>query len=304
MREKVFSNYFPFYEMVKLSLLLSNRKDGKPDKDIHKIIEFIGEAYQFDFNFILFCLTKITDELSAISVVDDINAFKSLSSTNNEALGDFPELLQIKCDALNEIIEETTKYDTKVNKNWFDYSYYRQYDAQARFAQLKATSTVGYIAANKLVGIMLATGVGCEKDLKEAILRFKQCVFWGDIPSIFLLAYALELDENKEQAIIYRELATLDSYFLKGVTVLPKKEEGKSQAVKDLYAEISSIKHDVIYQYNMKDINYSFVEVMMSTDISHLQKLEYINNFSNYEWKEVTNSSKTITKMGFNLGGK
>ena len=304
MTKEVFNNYFPFYEMVKLSLLLSNRKDGKPDQDIQKIIEFIGKSYRLDSEFIQYCSKQIIDELSAISSVDDVNAFKSLSSTNSEALGDNPSLLQIKCDALNEIIDETSRYDTKVNKNWFDYSYYRQYDAQARFAQLKATSTVGYISANKLVAIMLAEGIGCNRDLKEAILRLKQCATWGDVQSLYMLAYAYELDENDEQAKIYHELAELDSYFLKGITVLPKKEESRSQVVKDLYAEISSLKHDVVYQYNLKDINYSFVEVMISSDVSHLQKLEYINNFNANEWKEATNSSKSITKMGFNLGGK
>ena len=138
-------------------------------------------------------------------------------------------------------------------------------------------------------------GIGVTKNnvLEEsAIYRFKQCLMWGDISSFFFLKYIYELKGQEKEVKLFDDLIKLVPYLEDGRTVLPEdKQKEISEDALELFNIISSIKQDIVINLEKIYIDYSFVEVMISPEVHYLNKLGYINNYSNQEWKEATNSS-------------
>lgn len=302
MKSKVLSNYDAFYNMVLLTTILSNVADSSFDEDASKIIRFIGNAYELNEDVIDMCIKTITEDLVSISVIGDVNAYvtsQNYDTVNNE----LNSLYSIKCDVVSVINNIKAPSLPDFNPSWFDYAYYKPYCPEIRFSQLERTATSGDVIVNKAVAIMLALGIGTKKDINSAVLRLKQCALWCDMFSINILKYLLK-NENNPKAKTYEELSRLEKYFNEGRTLLPKEEEKNySLEARQLFACISSIKQDIILLENIRNIDYSFVEVILLDSVDYYKKLYYINNYKSQQWKEVTNSSvNPSSKIGFKVG--
>ena len=239
-----------------------------------------------------------------ISTKDDVNAFINAHDYNSK-LQEIDPLLSMKCDAINIVESLANKNSFHINSAWFDYSHYKPYYPEMRFAQLNTVAAIGHPIANKVVGIMCFLGIGCEKNVDSAILRMKQCALWGDTACIFLLREMYDESGDKENAKVFSELESLTDYIKEGRTLIPDEESGKLDGkTKEFFAYISSIKQDVVLNEQRYFIDYSFVEVVLLPKLDYYKKMGYINFYRDQKWKDVTNSSLNpeSTKFGFKIG--
>lgn len=299
----IHQNYQAFYNMLIAVTALGNNPSDQYDADAKKIINFIGKAYFLSDEVIEYCQRLILDELVTISVKEDINAFVNSHDYESE-VEDIDSLLTMKCDAINVIESLSNVKNVNLNPDWFNYSHYKPYYPLIRYRQLCLAASTGNPIANKVSAIMLYLGIGVEKaDTESAIYRFKQCLMWGDVPSIYFLKYIYQ-SLGKQEEEIYNGLIKLVPYLEDGRTVLPKEaSKDVSKDVLEMFAIISSIKQDIVINLERVYIDYSFAEVMISNQIDYYTKLGYINHYQEQAWKEATNSSNDPNKkVGFKLG--
>ena len=301
--DALLKNYEPFYNMVLSTTIMSNTNTRQFKNDANKIISFIGKAYKFDEEFIMTCQNVILDELDSLSLTTDQAAVYS-NRKYGEPYSDKDALFDIKGDVLSKLHNLVdTKENPEVNPSWFDYSHYKTYYPEVRFAKIRTTSVSGNLIATRQVGILEILGIGCTKDIDAGIKRLIQCVYWGDIPSMYYLAYSFQLNNNTEKSNLFYEIAELaDKYLKEGITILPTDIKEKYSEESCMYfALISSIIQDIIYAEHKISIDFSFVEAVSSNDLDYYKKMYFINNYKNKEWKFETNSSeKPKNKLGFN----
>ncbi|MEG2451022.1 MAG: hypothetical protein RSB09_04735, partial [Clostridia bacterium] len=91
-------------------------------------------------------------------------------------------------------------------------------------------------------------------------------------------------------------------YLFAGYTVIPEKAKALySEKARIYYVYISSIFQDIVHTQKVVDINFSFIEAITSDKIDYFKRMSFINNYSDQQWKEITNSSQSPTKkLGFN----
>ena len=303
MIQELLKNHQAFSNMLICTTLLSNVSSESFEKDAKRIVEFIGKSFQLDKNLVDFAGKLIVDDLMTISIKDDVTAFINAHDYNSK-LQELDPLLSMKCDAINIVESVGNKNSFHINSSWFDYSHYKPYYPEMRFAQLNAVAAIGNPIANKLVGIMCFLGIGCDKNVDSALLRMKQCTLWGDTACIFMLREMCSEVGDEEQTKIFTELEGLTGYLKEGRTVLPQKAlEGLSPKTKELFAFISSIKQDIVLNLNRNFIDYSFVEVMLLPKLDYYKKMSYINTYETQSWKDATNSSMNPeNKLGFKIG--
>lgn len=299
--DTIFKNYDAFYNMVFSTTIMSNTLSPDLESDARIIIDFIGHAWRFKESLIEHCKYTILDVLSSLSLTADQQAvYRNRKFDDTYSEEDI--LLDIKGDVLTRLQCLSDMHNAEINPSWFDYSHYKTYQANVRFSKIYTASASGDLLTTRQVGILLALGIGCDKNIEESIHRLTQCVFWGDIPSMFYLAYAYKLAGNEEKSQVFYELAELSQKFLNGgYTILPDKVKNSySQEAQTLYVYVSTIKQDVVYAYNKTAIDFSFVEAITSDSLDYFGKMNYIDNYEKKEWKNVTNSSrKPPKKIGF-----
>ncbi len=308
MIKEIFKNYETFYNMVLSTTIMSNNQNYDLINDDKKIIDFIGQAHKFDQNFIDYCKKVITEDLIRLARTTDQQAIYN-SRRFGEQYTDEDSLFDIKGDVLY-ILQDIGKdamspssYNKAINPGWFDYSHYKSYQADVRFSKIDIAASTGNVIATRQVGILYSLGIGCKKNLDRAITRFKYCVYWGDISSMYYLGYVYALKGDLENSRNYYDLATIcESYLYAGVTVLPDSIKKRyNETVINNYIYIASIKQDIIKTYNMTNIDFSFVEAILTESLDFHQRMNYINNYRDLNWKEITNSSaKTRKPIGFN----
>ncbi len=313
--DKFFKNYDAFYNMVLSTTIMSNAQTEEYKNDATKIIQFIGEAYHLDKDFVVDCIDVILNELSRLGVTVDQRAIYG-SRKLNTPFSNIDALFDIKGDVLNTlhaIGSPSAQHDRRptsgqtvetlyINPNWFDYSHYKSYQADVRFAKLALVSATGNLIATRQIGILQMLGIGCEKDVNEAIHRFTQCVIWGDIASMHYLAHAYQIAGNEAKARQTYELATLSKKYLNaGYTVLPKGiEKGFGEEARNLFIYIATIQQDVVIAYNRVAIDFSFVEAILDDSLEFDERMFYINNYEHKGWKDVTHPSRLPNaKLGF-----
>ena len=240
MLEKIYENSLAFYEMVKTTTYLCNNPNGAYRKDAGKIIEVIGKAYGLNDELIAFIQKEIIEDLSAIETDEDVRTFQSLKQDEHAKVDVTNPLLKFKYNALNEIFG--LDYRTiQLNKVWFDYSYPNDYVAKIRYDELSSSCSSGIIDINKAVALMNYLGIGTTKDVKAAERKLKQCMYWGDLASIKLLAFIEKENKNEECSLIYEDLFSLSSYLNEGITVLPKEvKDNHNPKTVDLFFLIST----------------------------------------------------------------
>ena len=304
MLDKIYENNLAFYEMVKITTFLCNNVSDEFNDDAKKIITFVGKAYGFDKALIAYCVEQITGELSIIQTDEDVRTYRSLKREEKPSEDIKNPLLKFKHDAVTEIASIDFAR-VPLNKVWFDYSFPNDYNAKIRYNELSNSTGPGLIDINKTVAVMDYLGIGTKKDLASASRRFKQCMLWGDMASIKFLALIYKEEKDEENEKIYNELFSLTSYINNGITVLPENIKEKiNEKTNELFVLISSIKHDIIYRFNISLIDFSFAEIMMDERVDYYKKLRYINEYRHYDWTDETNSSvKEGPRMGFKIGG-
>lgn len=298
----IFKNYDTFYNMVLSTTMLSNALTPAYEEDAKLIIDFIGNAYGKDAVFNDKCKTIILEQLSSLGLTTDQQAVYRNRSFGME-LTDQDALFDIKGDVLTKLQGLMQTKNPEINAGWFDYSHYKTYQANVRFSKIRTTSSTGNLLATRQLGIMQAIGVGCTANLEEAVKRFSQCVFWGDIPATYYLAHVYSIIGDTEKSNLFYELALLNEKYLRGgYTVLPESaKKSFSEEACTYYAIISTIKQDIIYALNKNVIDFSFIEAITSEELTYFEVMNYINNYERKDWKNVTNSSVDPNKkIGFN----
>ncbi len=299
--KEIFKNYEAFYNMVLSTTIMSNTSTPELDNDARRIIEFIGKAYKFEDKFIEKCTSIILDELSSFALTIDQDAVYT-SRELGDKFSDKDVLFDIKGDVLNKlngIFESRDEKIIGINRNWFDYTHYKTYEAHVRFSKINIASASGSLICTKQAGILKILGIGCEENLEEGIYRLMQCAIWGDIPSMYLLAYAYKLAGNEEKSKLFYEISEISKKYLNvGYTELSK--EVRKQYSEEAYiyfVYIATIKQDIINACHMKTIDFSFIEAITSDKLDYYKRMYYINNYERKEWKEVTNSSREPSKV-------
>lgn len=306
MIKEIHKFYPAFYNMLVITTLLSNQSSENYDNDCKNIIDFIGQSYGMSESLINYCKKVILDELVAISTDEDISAFINTHDSDGK-LEDIDSLLSMKCDAIGVIESLKDIRNLNISPSWFDYSHYKPYYPDVRFRQLSIAATTGHPIANKAVAILSILGIGCERSSEHTtsgVYRLKQCMIWGDIPSIYFLKRVYE-DANKVDDVkVFNDLIKLIPYINEGRTIVPSFDNNEiCDEAKRLYSYITSIRQDVVVNEQRHLIDYSFAEVILLNNLDHYSKLKYINNYREQKWKEVTNSSfDPSKKIGFKVG--
>ena len=301
MLENIFNNYEAFYTMLTSTVLMSNTPSGSFVEDCDKIIEFIGNAYCLDESVVCECKESIYKSLAPISLIVDKNAVFN-GRNFGDVLSDKDVLNDIKCDVIASLERISKSNIPCINPDWFDYNHYFSYNACVRHEEIKQASSSGNVIANRQIGVLLALGIGAEANLKESCNRFLRGALWGDIPSLKLLAHTLKLNGNEKEAKTFSETAELaDKYLHSGYTVVPKEEKTNySEEAVTYYVYISSILQDIVYAYNKQNIDYSFIEALLTEELDYYKRMHFINNYERKEWKDLTNSAHNPSKkIGF-----
>ncbi len=301
MTKHLLENYDTFYNMVLSTTIMSNAHSGSFAVDAENIIKFIGKAYKMADQFINEATCVILNKLITLGLTADQQAVYSAREFGEEYT-DEDVMFDIKGDVLHTLNSLSTDNSLDLNTSWFDYSHYKTYNAHVRFAKINIAGATGRLDPARQVGILKVLGIGCEKNLAEGSKRLMQCVLWGDVPSMYYLAYTYSMMGEEEKSKVFYELADISSkHLLSGCTVIPDEDKALySEEARNYYVYVSSIKQDVVNAYNKRSIDYSFIEAIMSDKLDYFERMDYINNYDKKHWKEVTNSSeKPSKKIGF-----
>ena len=291
--------YLAISDMLLTITLLSNDFNKDLDNDSFKVIKFIGKSFNWSNDEIEKYHHLISDNLTVISRLKDIEAFKN--DKNKKMNEELESLLYLKCETLSKIKNIFNQYQqSDFDESYFDYEYLRPYYEFIRFNELLKASAKGNIDINRTVAFLLAFGIGCKANRKAAKYKLKQCVYWGDYISLFYLSYLSYLMGEGDDYHLYLDLSNLYDYIIEGKTVLPQDIKKKlNKKVIEEFSIISSITLDIRKTNNLNDINYSFIEVILKDSISYSQKMNYINDYKYGEWREELNSTKGKNSLFF-----
>ncbi len=301
MTKRMLENYDTFYNMVMSTTIMSNAITESFRKDARVIIDFIGRAYNMSDDFIDNAADVILNDLISLGLTADQQAVYS-GRTYGEEYTDKDVLFDIKGDVLNTLHSLSQDNSLSINASWFDYSHYKTYQAHVRYAKIHIAGASGHVIPARQVGILKVLGIGCDKNLQEGAKRLLQCALWGDMPSIYYLAYTYSLMGLMDKSKVFYELAELaQKYLLIGCTVIDDEDKERySEEARNYYVFISSIKQDIINAYNKKNIDFSFIEALTSDTLDYFKRMDFINNYDKKHWKEITNSSERPSKkIGF-----
>ena len=298
------NSYLAMNDILLSSTMLSNNFNEQLEKDTLLIIDFVSKVFNLKEKDVLKYQDLVLNDLTILSTDNDVEYY-----VYDNAAKDYPKIsepLYLKAKTIIKLSDIYSEFQ-KTGKEWFafDYRNLRDYYPGMRFEEIENASTCGNIDINKVTAILLALGIGCKKNVGAAINRFKQCAYWGDVSSLFYLAYLYQEKKDEKQASLYQNLASLSDAFLEGRTMLSKEEAKKyDEETRQNYVIISSIKQDIVLAESKKNIDYSFVEVILLDSIDYYTKMGFINKYNQKEWKEITNSSfDPKKKLGFHTKG-
>lgn len=296
MRNFVLSNYDAFYTMLVSTLIMTNEHSREWYAHQNQIIHFIGSAYNFDSDKIQKC-KDIISSLSELSLKSETFAFFGRQRGETE-LSEKEFFLNIKCEALCAM--EKLEKSKNILAEWFDYSHYQAYIPQKRFFIMQNVGSTGEMITARQTAILLALGIGTERNFEEAEYRFLQCMYWGDIPSSHMLAEVYRLQGKEQEYQEALEVVTLlERYLTSGRINLPLsvKANYSTKAIQT-YCCISAIKNEVINALEISHIDYSFVEILLSDECTYEQKMNYINFYNRFDWKRF-HPDTPRSKVGF-----
>lgn len=299
------NNVESFEQMILSTSLLSNNSSIAWKNDSKKIIDFICESYDISKKECNKYKNIIIEEISNLCLLQEYVGLQELKEYDEE-YSELDFYYDIKGKILTRIkgISEELSQKGNIYDFEFNYSNYTSYHAPSRFSTILKTATYGNPQLTCQIGIMLATGIGVDKDLETAILRFKQCAYWGYIPAIKYLAHIYKMKKDMDNYKIYSDLyeICLNELF-NGITLLNEEKYKKyNKEATNIFSFIASIYRDIVIGFEIPNINFSFLEVIFTDRISNDEKMKYINEYNRSEWKEVTNSTyKSFQTFGFKI---
>ena len=298
-------NYYVAFSNALLTItMLSNNFNKELEQDASQLINFIFNAFKISDKEKAHFKEIALNDLTVLSTIIDADAFAF-----NAGEKDYPNIadyLHMKSDAIKKLEVIMDKFYRTSYQDYFDYRHLRPYYPDIRFNELQEAASKGNVDINRTVALMLALGIGADKNLDSAIYRLKQCALWGDVPSLYFLAYLYQLGDREKECALYQELSQLSSYLLEGRTIIPHKQKDKySKEAIELFAVISSIRQDIALKSDVASIDYAFVEVLLADKLDYYQKMSVINNYRDGAWKEVLHSSfNPDKKLGFKVKGE
>lgn len=303
MIRQILSSFAAFQEMLLVTSALGNTLGEESDEDQKKIIRFIGKAYGYKKDLIDCCEKLILEDLSAIGTESDIGGYYSMFNADKVDPAMVP-FYQAKVNALNTLMKITNeKHRYGVNKEWFVYDRRKPYFAPMRFKEIITAARCGIVICNRIAGILEYLGIGVDANPEGGITRLLQCSYWGDEKSFPLLAFIYKEQGKEEEAALYQKMVDLTPRLLRGGTILTKEEEEKED-VRNLFALIASIFHDIVLAFERFDIDYSFTEIMMMDDLDYYAKMKHVNSYRQGEWRDISNPTNNPKKrFGFIIGG-
>lgn len=286
------AHYQAFYEMVFTIALVANVSTPEFDADARKIVGLIGSAYGLEEDVINLFGDLIVDELTALPT------WKSACAYTENIPANFPhkDAYAIKADVIYALHNLADPYLNEPHfpiPERFNCATYVPYFPSLRRNELQHAAAMGNLACNRALALFEELGLGGEKDHEGALIRLKQCAYWGDGLSFRLLAL---LGEGKTKEI-----------FAKMVDLIPQLNAGQLHLGKDedpelaeAYEVIAATRQSIVFSLLIDKIDYSYVEAIMAPDIPLSQKLLYAKYYQARGWKEATNSPKNnAARFGF-----
>lgn len=287
---------YPIY-LIQITTL-SNSINDEYSEDYKKITDFSINALNIEDSITKKSLEEIFNlDLSTISTFEDAKAFRN-DDRKDDCKG-IESFLNMKCDVMEKIkyIYEHSNKDGYL----MDYSFLRGYDSKQRFNELCNSSLNSQIDINRLLATSLYLGIGCEKDIKSSIYRFKQNAFMGDISSLYFLREIYKELDDSNNFNLYDDLISLEKYLVEGRIDLPNLVKQKySKEVKETYTLISMIKQNIGDKNDY--INTSFMQIILNDDVSYKKKIECVLNYELGLYKDVLFSLiNPSVSMGFKV---
>ena len=292
-------------QIILYTTLLSNNSSDDWDNDSKKIIDFICDAYNDDNREKYYEL--ISYEISNLSLNNEFDLLFN-SRKYNDNFNELEIFYSIKGKCLltiNQISEKIKEFGSGLFSE-FDYRRIIPYNSKERAESIFEASKYGAVELSVMSGLLYAMGIGVNQNLKMARLRFLQAAYWGYFPAFKYAAYVSDILGDKPKKALYTEIySACDKFLSEGITIIPSDYASiYSEETHKQFSLIASIYFDVIILYNIHNINFSFIEVILLDDIKYADKMEYINKYVENNWKEVTNGAKgikSLKKFGFNV---
>lgn len=292
-------------QIILYTTLLSNNASNSWEEDCGKIIDFICSAYNSN-NLVDDYKRLISYDISNLSMINETKLIFNKKEYNDD-FSDLEILYDIKSRSMiiiKMLSERLKTYNIGLFTN-FDYSNIIPYNSVDRRNSILKASCFGDVELSVMSGLLFATGIGGNNNLRLAKLRFLQAAFWGYFPAFIYASKVSQLLGDEEDSSFYGELYSACSKFLtQGVTMIPQSLNDKySKKTREYFSLISSIYFDVVVLYKLSNIVFSFVEVMLIDELSINEKMNYVNHYNEYKWKDETNfvKGKTLNKFGFNI---
>lgn len=300
MSDKLFENYDCLYTtLYSATMLTNNCASADAVHDVREVVGFVASAYGVDDDVAAELVDATLQQTASMSLMSEFGALCNRNKSANQTETDM--ILFAKGEVLASLDGLCRNNSSKLNPDWFNYTYRRAYQAEMRFHAILETANFGIVTAVREAGIMRALGIGCEKSLGAAILRFRQCALWGDIPSMRFLAYAHKLNNDEKNAAVCADIVRLaEKYLLAGLTVIPKDEKSNYNATAaEWFAVISSVKQDVINAKGKTALDFSFAEAILTPELDFASRMRYVDEYDQMKWRTLTNSPYVRARVGF-----
>lgn len=277
----IYDNFEVFHAICLSTSLMSTYNCKEFDADSHKIIAFIGDAFELSQETIDEFESCILGDMMNIGLITDYQAVSSteLLSDNDK---DNIELYEIKGRILEEIaIDEAQNYNisdmriaNQIKANMKYEYFHHPYNAKLRFWQLSRLMKNGNVDITRQIAILYTLGVGCETDYQKAEENFLKCILWGDKISAVLI--------DK----LYEKTGKMNSEYCK-VFLENQPKEVNDIKVLEYWQLVKLLNVNIIAPKKDPLINNELANMLISNELSYQNKAELILNFNEKTWRNV-----------------
>ncbi len=277
----IYDNFETFHTMCLSTSLMSTYNCKEFDSDAHKIIAFIGEAFELEQETINQFEKCILGDMMNIGLITDYQAISStelLSDNDKENI----ELYEIKGRILEEIaVDEAQNYNIsdmrianqiKVNMK-YEY-FHHPYNAKLRLWHLNRLVKNGNIDITRQIAVLYALGIGCNIDFKRAEENLLKCILWGDKISSVLI--------DK----LYQKTGKTNSGY-KSIFSDDQPEDISDTKVSEYWQLRKLLNAYIIAPKKNSLINNELANILISNELSYQNKVEKILNFNEKTWRNA-----------------
>lgn len=292
-KKMVRDHYEAFYMMTLSAAFLNSAALGEFEADAGKALAFIAEAYGLDGGILRAFSDLILGDMMKIGLISDYHALSALENLGDE---DMEKLIfyEMKGRAIEEVNRSNRRSYCHANarlnqglKEGMKYeSFHHAYDAVVRFESLKMQAAFGDLGSTRQLAILYALGIGTEQDLEKAGMHLERCVMWGDVAATLLLKEVCSRKKDDAGCREFMELYQLEKKYLEdGIIRLPE-DEAAAGAVRERYLRIALIRHYLVVQGKMEEIDIAFLHALSQPELSAKGKLRLISRYKDSQWKD------------------